>query len=63
MNSSIMCLILCKNFCKCHSVPPPNTTIKNKKEGYSNTDTGIFVAAWSTVVPSWKCAEYPSVDE
>jgi hypothetical protein len=22
-------LIYCKNFCKCHNVPPPSTTIKN----------------------------------
>jgi hypothetical protein len=24
-------LICCKNLCKCHSVPPPSTTIKEKK--------------------------------
>jgi hypothetical protein len=23
-------LIYCKNFCKCHNVPPPSTTIKHK---------------------------------
>jgi hypothetical protein len=29
-NSSVKYLIYCKNFCKCHNVPPPSTTIKNK---------------------------------
>jgi hypothetical protein len=28
VNSSIIFLIDCKNFCKCHNVPP-STTIKN----------------------------------
>jgi hypothetical protein len=25
-------LIYCKNFCKCHNVPPPSTTIKKGKQ-------------------------------
>jgi hypothetical protein len=29
VNSSTMCLIDCKNFCKCHKVPLPRK--KNKK--------------------------------
>jgi hypothetical protein len=29
VNSS---MIYCKNFYKCHSVPPPSTTIKNKRK-------------------------------
>jgi hypothetical protein len=28
VNSSNIHLIQCKNFCKCHNVPPPSTTIK-----------------------------------
>jgi hypothetical protein len=28
VNSSIIYLIHCKNFYKCHNVPPPSTTIK-----------------------------------
>jgi hypothetical protein len=32
VNSSMIYLIHCKNFCKCHNVPPPGTTIKIKKE-------------------------------
>jgi hypothetical protein len=32
VNSSIMCSIYCKNFCKCHNVPPSSTTTKNKKK-------------------------------
>jgi hypothetical protein len=28
VNSSIRYLIHCKNFCKCHNVPPPNTIKK-----------------------------------
>jgi hypothetical protein len=30
MNSSTKYLIYCRNFCKCHSVPPPSTPIKKK---------------------------------
>jgi hypothetical protein len=32
LNSSMICLIYCKNFCKCHSVPPPSTAKKKKKK-------------------------------
>jgi hypothetical protein len=31
VDSSIIHLIHGKNFCKCHNVPPPGTTIKIKK--------------------------------
>jgi hypothetical protein len=37
MNSSE---IHCKNFCKCHNVPPPSTTIKNSIMRYAQ-GTGI----------------------
>jgi hypothetical protein len=30
VNSSVIYLIYCKNFCKCHNVPPPRITIINK---------------------------------
>jgi predicted ATP-dependent endonuclease of OLD family len=30
VNSSVIYLIYCNNFCKCHNVPLPSTTIKNK---------------------------------
>jgi hypothetical protein len=30
VNSSVIYLIYCKNLCKCHSVPPPNMTIKKE---------------------------------
>jgi hypothetical protein len=30
VNSSMIHLIYCKNFCKCHKVPQPSTTIKRK---------------------------------
>jgi hypothetical protein len=30
VNSNMIFLIHCKNFFKCHNVPPPSTTIKNK---------------------------------
>jgi hypothetical protein len=32
VNSSMIYLILCKNFCKCHKVPLPSTTNKNKEK-------------------------------
>jgi hypothetical protein len=28
VNSTMLYLIYCKNFCKCHNVLPPRTTIK-----------------------------------
>jgi hypothetical protein len=28
VNSSMIHLIYCKNFCKCHNVPPLSTTVK-----------------------------------
>jgi hypothetical protein len=31
VNSSMIYMIDYKNFCKCHNVPSPSTTIKNKK--------------------------------
>jgi hypothetical protein len=31
VNSSMIYVIHCKNFCKCHNVPSPSTTIKGKK--------------------------------
>jgi hypothetical protein len=39
MNSSIIYLIHCKNFCKCHNVSPLSTTIKGEKRKISNTHT------------------------
>jgi hypothetical protein len=32
MNSSLIYSRYCKNFYKCHSVPPPSTTINKGKE-------------------------------
>jgi hypothetical protein len=31
-NSCMINLIYCKNFCKCHNVLPPSTTIKKMKK-------------------------------
>jgi hypothetical protein len=31
VNSSMIYLIYCKNFRKCHNIPSPSTTIKRKK--------------------------------
>jgi hypothetical protein len=31
VNSNMIYLIHCKNFCKCHNVPPSSTTIKKKE--------------------------------
>jgi hypothetical protein len=30
-SSILIYLIHCKNFCKCHNIPPPSTTIKKLK--------------------------------
>jgi hypothetical protein len=35
VKSSMIYLIYCKNFCKCHSVPSPST-IQNKKKSKRN---------------------------
>jgi hypothetical protein len=32
VSSNMMYLIQCKNFCKCHNVPPPSITIKKKNK-------------------------------
>jgi hypothetical protein len=32
VNSSMLYLIHCKNFYKCHNVPPPSTKIKERKK-------------------------------
>jgi hypothetical protein len=32
VNSSMIYSIYCKNFCGCHNVPSPNTTVKKKKK-------------------------------
>jgi hypothetical protein len=32
VNSNMIYLIYCKNFCKCHNVPPSSTTIKKKEK-------------------------------
>jgi hypothetical protein len=32
VNSSVIYLIYCKNFCECINVPPPSTTIKKKRK-------------------------------
>jgi hypothetical protein len=31
VNSNMLYLIHCKNFCNCHNVPPPSTAKKKKK--------------------------------
>jgi hypothetical protein len=41
VNSSMIYLIYCKNFCKCHNVPPPSTTIKNNS--YQTINRGSIV--------------------
>jgi hypothetical protein len=41
VNSSIIHLIYCKNFCKCHNAPPPST-IKNKNLKYFKDDYKIM---------------------
>jgi hypothetical protein len=35
INSSVIYLIYCKNFCKCHNVFPPSTTIKKEHFSFS----------------------------
>jgi hypothetical protein len=46
VNSSMIHLIHCKNFCKCHSVPLPSTTIflkKRKKEKKTSKPVALTV--------------------
>jgi hypothetical protein len=33
VSSRMIYLIYCKNFCECHSVTPPSTTIKKNRRG------------------------------
>jgi hypothetical protein len=37
VNSSMIYLIHCKNFCKCHNVPPTSTTINNNNNNKKQT--------------------------
>jgi hypothetical protein len=39
VNSTMIYLIYCKNFCKCHNISPPSTTIKKKKKTNLKTTT------------------------
>jgi hypothetical protein len=52
VNSSMIYLIYCKNFCKCHSVPPPSTTIKIRRTSKKN-----IVMAWGTAQRQSTCLE------
>jgi hypothetical protein len=36
VNSSMMYLTYCKNFCKCHNIPPPSTIIKKLEKKNKN---------------------------
>jgi hypothetical protein len=62
VNLSMIYLINCKNFCKCHNVPPPSTTIKiNKlqkliKFGVHNTKMQCIFLIWFLVLANqiWK---------
>jgi hypothetical protein len=49
VNSSMIYLIYCKNFSKCHSVPPPSTTIK--KRGYLPDNSGNGGLGSQTINP------------
>jgi hypothetical protein len=42
VNSSMIYLIQCKNFCKCHNVPWPSTTIKKKSQLFKFNMTNIY---------------------
>jgi hypothetical protein len=51
MNPSMKYLIYWKNICKCHSVPPSNTTIKGKerereRERGRARETGAALHYW-----------------
>jgi hypothetical protein len=43
MNSSTKYLIYCKNFCKCHNIPPPSTRKKERKEGTKEGSPGAEI--------------------
>jgi hypothetical protein len=45
VNPSMIHLIHCKNFCKCHNVPPPGKTIKKnerEKKGIFPQNDDVF---------------------
>jgi hypothetical protein len=47
VNLSMIYLIYCKNFCKCHNAPPPSTTITTK-ENWGNGDMAQVVKSLSS---------------
>jgi hypothetical protein len=46
MNSSMIYLMYCKKFCKCHLIPPLSTTIKKKKERNIFMTFFLFLRYW-----------------
>jgi hypothetical protein len=54
-NSSMIYLVHCKNFCKCHNVSSPNITIKKKRKACSsckNPTVKRFIIRCFAIVPS-----------
>jgi hypothetical protein len=43
VNSSMIYLIHYKNFCKCHDVPPPSTTILKKQQNKETSQSDRMV--------------------
>jgi hypothetical protein len=43
VNSSMIHLICCNNFCKCRNVPPPQHNNKKRKNIYMYTHTHIYI--------------------
>jgi hypothetical protein len=63
VNSSMINLIYCKNFCKCHNVPPTQHNNKNKKFKNNNLQiTYTYVCMYITQVvfylPLFKIPSY-----
>jgi hypothetical protein len=47
VNSTMIYLIYYKNFCKCHNVPPPRTTIKKKKKELPQVFQSHYIISYS----------------
>jgi hypothetical protein len=53
VNSSIIYLIHCKNFCKYSNVPPPSTTVIKKELNVKKVCTVTQTFQLRTVTTSW----------
>jgi hypothetical protein len=51
VNSTMIYMIYCKNFSKCHNVPPPSTIIKKKERKKKDHSPGVITGHFEVSQP------------